>query len=74
MLDYVCSVALRQKIFYLWRPFLKDPSDDMLLELAVASQTRLIVTFNTRHFSEAERFGVRARTPRDFLCHIGALS
>ena len=72
-LDYVCSVAVRQKIFYLWRPFLKDPSDDMLLELAVASQAQHIVTFNIRHFFGVERFGIRAQTPRDFLRQLGAL-
>ncbi|MDD9987316.1 MAG: putative toxin-antitoxin system toxin component, PIN family [Spirochaetaceae bacterium] len=72
VLDYVCSVALRQKIFYLWRPFLKDPSDDMLLELAVAAQAQHIVTFNIRHFVGVARFGILAQTPRDFLRHLGA--
>jgi hypothetical protein len=29
ILDYVCSVASRRKVYYLWRPFLIDPKDDM---------------------------------------------
>ena len=32
---FLCSVAHQQKIFYLWRPILPDPKDDMVLELAV---------------------------------------
>ncbi len=35
VLDYICSVASHRRIFYLWRPVLKDPGDDMVLELAV---------------------------------------
>jgi putative PIN family toxin of toxin-antitoxin system len=74
VLDYVCSVARHQKIFFLWRPFLRDPADDMLLELAVASDSDLIVTHNVRHFVGVEKFGIRALMPREFLKHIGALS
>jgi hypothetical protein len=37
VLDYFCKVAHLQQIFYLWRPFLPDPKDDMVLELAVAA-------------------------------------
>ncbi|MBS1107857.1 MAG: hypothetical protein H6Q91_3359, partial [Deltaproteobacteria bacterium] len=36
-LDYICSVARRQFIFFLWRPQLRDPGDDMVLEAAVAA-------------------------------------
>ena len=35
---YLSSVAHRQKIFFLWRPSLPDPKDDVVLELAVASR------------------------------------
>jgi len=31
ILDYLCSVAKRWRIYYLWRPYLKDPKDDMVL-------------------------------------------
>ena len=30
------------------RPYLKDPFDDHVLELALASQSRFIVTFNKK--------------------------
>jgi hypothetical protein len=58
---------LLQEIFYLWRPFLADPSDDMILELAFAADCQYIVTHNVRHFAGCERFGVEAITPGDFL-------
>lgn len=63
----MCREGLTQKIYYLWRPTLPDPSDDMLLELAVASHATIIVTHNTKHFKGAEVFGVRAMKPNDFL-------
>ncbi|MGH8070235.1 MAG: PIN domain-containing protein [Candidatus Entotheonellia bacterium] len=43
-LRYLCSIAHRQHVFFLWRPWLKDPTDDMVLEAAVASQSRYIIT------------------------------
>jgi len=72
-LDYICSVAHLQKIFFLWRPFLKDPDDDMVLELAVASEADFIVTHNMDDFGGIEQFGVRARRPGAFLKEIGVL-
>jgi putative PIN family toxin of toxin-antitoxin system len=71
VIRYLCSVAYRQKIFYLWRPNLPDPKDDMVLELAVASRAKYIVTFNERHFAAAGRFGVQVMTPKAFLDVIG---
>lgn len=73
LLDYLCTVGHRQKIFYLWRPVLRDPGDDMVLELAVASGSQRIVTFNERHFKGCEAFGVQVVTPRAFLEEIGEI-
>src|SRR5262245_24688555 len=50
-LRYLCSIAHRQRVFFLWRPWLKDPKDDMELEAAVASQSRYIITHNIRDFT-----------------------
>ena len=66
-LDYLCQTAHRQSIFFLWRPFLPDPKDDMVLELAVAAGCEAIVTHDQRDFVGAERLGVRIDAPRDFL-------
>lgn len=73
VLDYLCSIAVRQDVFFLWRPFLPDPEDDMLLEVAVASGCEQIVTYNTKDFSGIRRFGVEALTPQAFLRSMGAL-
>ena len=74
ILDYLCLVGKRQEGFYLWRPFLRDPKDDMILELAVAAEGATIVTFNVRDFRGTERFGVRVMTPQAFLREIGEIS
>ena len=73
ILDYLCSVARRRLIFFLWRPFLTDPKDELVLELAVESDCDLIVTYNQRHFSGIEAFGLQAITPREFLRLIEVL-
>ena len=73
MLDYICSVARKHIIHFLWRPFLKDPQDDHVLELAVEAGCDFIVTHNVRDFSGSERFGVRVVTPRAFLRAIGGM-
>ncbi len=73
ILDYVCSAAIHQEIHFLWRPFLKDPKDDLVLELAVASRCSEIVTFNLKDFIGIEQFDIRAIRPADFLTKIGAL-
>ena len=66
-IDYLCSVGIKTKIFYLWRPFLKDPFDDHILEVAVQSNAKAIVTFNKKDFREAENLGIKILTPKEFL-------
>ena len=69
-LRYLCSIAHQQKVFFLWRPRLGDPEDDMVLEAAIASQSRYIVTHNLRHFSDRgieEQFGITPVSPQNFL-------
>ncbi len=73
ILDYVCSVADHRDIHFLWRPILKDPKDDHVLELAVEASAEFIVTYNKRDFVGVEKFGIQAVTPREFLQIIGEL-
>lgn len=73
ILDYICRVAHHRKIHYLWRPFLSDPADDMVLELAVTAECDFIVTFNQSDFRGIEQFGLAAITPQEFLRVIGVL-
>jgi predicted nucleic acid-binding protein len=73
ILDYFCSVAGLHTIFYLWRPFVPDPDDDMLLELAVEAGCNRLVTYNLRDFPGTEQFVVQAITPQNFLKEIEVL-
>ena len=67
LVDYVCGVAIPQEIFFLWRPFLRDPNDDLVLELAVSARCDAVVTHNVRDFVGADKVGVRVITPGKFL-------
>lgn len=66
-LRYLASVAHLQDVHFLWRPFLRDPDDDMVLECAVASGSQFIVTHNVRDFRRATELKVQAIKPAEFL-------
>lgn len=67
ILNYFCLQSEHQKIYFLWRPYLSDPKDDHLLELAVASGTRLITTYNIKDFRGVDKFNVKTITPKKLL-------
>lgn len=73
VIDYICLVGKEQQVFFLWRPFLKDPGDDMVLELAVAAGCNFIITHNKKDFKNIEDFGIQAISPVEFLQTIGVL-
>jgi len=74
VLDYVCHVADLREIFFLWRPFLRDAGDEMVLEVAVGAQAEEIVTHNVRDFEGVEeRFGIKIVTPAEFLVRMREL-
>jgi putative PIN family toxin of toxin-antitoxin system len=73
ILDFVISKANHWQIYYLWRPQLKDPGDDMVLELAVTANCEYIITYNLDDFKRSDKFGVKAITPKAFLQLIGEL-
>ena len=66
-LRYLASIAHLQDVHFLWRPFLRDPDDDMVLECAVASGSQYIVTHNVKDFKRAPELKVNAITPAEFL-------
>lgn len=67
LVDYLCAVGRRQRIHFLWRPTLRDPHDDFILELAVAARCDYIVTHNVADFAGTGRFGVKVVRPGRFL-------
>ena len=73
IVDYICTIANQWKIFYLWRPYLKYPKDDLVLELAVTSKSKFIVTYNKKDFQSIKTFGIRVVTPKELLKMIGVL-
>lgn len=71
ILDYICFIGEKREIFYLWRPILSDPKDDMFLETAVESNSDYIITFNKKDFQGIEKFNIKTLTPKEFLSIIG---
>ena len=67
ILDYLASIAYRPRLYYTWRPAIRDSKDDHLIELAWHAQSEYIVTYNIKDFVGSEKFGIRAIQPREFL-------
>lgn len=66
-LRYLASQSHLQEIHFLWRPFLPDADDDMVLELAFAARCSYLVTHNMQDFRGSEQLGVTVLAPREFL-------
>jgi putative PIN family toxin of toxin-antitoxin system len=71
-LDWFASVSAQHKVHFLWRPLLRDPKDDMVLEAAVAARADYLVTYNTFDFEGALSLGVRVVTPPQLLALISS--
>ncbi len=64
LLDALVLVAEPVRLAFLWRPRLRDPDDDMVLEAAINGQAERLVTFNLRHFATAgAEFGITTCVP-----------
>ena len=66
ILDGLAASAEQVYLAFLWRPFARDPDDDMVLEAAVNGHADAIVTFNRRDFvGVRDAFGVAVLTPAE---------
>ncbi len=63
VLDAFLKAAVHVRINYLWRPSVRDPGDEMVLEAAVNGGADWLLTFNERDFAGAVRFGVKVARP-----------
>ena len=66
-LRYLASIAHLQDVHFLWRPFSRDPGDDMIVECAVAASCEYIVTHNVKDFRRVEELKVQVITPAELL-------
>jgi putative PIN family toxin of toxin-antitoxin system len=71
-LDSLSLMMMPVTPFFLWRPQLRDPADEHVLEAAVNGHADAIITFNQRHFlAAARRFGIATLKPGDALRRLG---
>lgn len=70
LLNAICARADECPILHGWQPILRDPDDEPLVQLAVESDARLIVTHNVRDLQPATRLGVEVLQPRAFLAKL----
>lgn len=67
-LDGLAALLIPVTPYFLWRPMLRDPDDEMVLDAAVNGQADTIVTFNRRDFlSRATQFQLSVLTPAQAL-------
>ncbi len=56
---------------FMWRPQVRDPADEMVLEAAINGNADALVTFNRRDFGDGPaRFGIAVFSPREELRRI----
>lgn len=70
-IDYICRIGHKPPVYFFQRPFLKDPFEDHVLELAVASHSRYIVTMNKMDFTDTGHYGIEIVSPGEFLDILG---
>jgi putative PIN family toxin of toxin-antitoxin system len=70
--DAVIAMADPVESHFIWRPQLRDPGDELVLEAAVNGRADAIVTFNLRDFGLVpQRFGIDLLAPAEALRRIG---
>ena len=66
--DGLAALLIPVTPYFLWRPTLRDPEDEMVLDAAVNGQAEAIVTFNRRDFlPAAATFQLEVLTPAQTL-------
>lgn len=67
-INTLASIISPVKTHYLWRPQLRDPADEMVLEAAVNGGAKALISFNQKHFGlTPQRFGIQLLLPSEFL-------
>lgn len=66
-LDVLAAMAHRRSIYFSFRSEEFHAGDAFIVDLAIASGARFVITYNLRHFTGLKRYGRIAMRPRDFL-------
>ena len=70
-LDAIIAMGEPVRTHFLWRPQLRDPNDEMVLEAAVNGRADALVTFNVRDYGTTPaQFGVEVLLPREAIARI----
>ena len=66
--DALIDMAEPVELYFRWRPQLRDPGDELVLEAAVNGRASAIVTFNEKHLREARtKFDIEVLRPGEVL-------
>ncbi|MFZ3238161.1 MAG: putative toxin-antitoxin system toxin component, PIN family [Stellaceae bacterium] len=70
-IDAVLAMVEPVETHFTWRPQLRDPGDELVLDAAVNGRAAAIVTFNRRDFAIVPgRFGIDVLTPAEAIRRI----
>ncbi|MBX3044246.1 MAG: PIN domain-containing protein [Candidatus Kapabacteria bacterium] len=72
-LGWICLSSKKQKVNFLWRPFLKDVKDDCVLEAALNCSSKFIISYNKNDFNNVNQLGIVVIDPKEFLKQIGVI-
>jgi predicted nucleic acid-binding protein len=64
-IDAVLAMVEPVEAHFMWRPQLRDPADELVLEAAVDGRAAALVTFNRRDFGSVPLFGIDVLTPAE---------
>jgi len=67
ILNFIAASSCEHPISFRWRPYLSDPDDDFVIELAIAAGAKYIITHNLRNFAGMDSLGVKVLRPAEFL-------
>jgi putative PIN family toxin of toxin-antitoxin system len=67
----IIALAEPVETHFIWRPQLRDPDDEMVLEAAVSGRADALATFNVKDFGDVpSRFGIEVLLPREVIARI----
>lgn len=72
LLNAICARAEEWPLAHGWVPILQDPEDEPLVQLAVESGAKRVITHNVRDLVPARSLGIEVLKPVEFLAKLKA--